>query len=356
MIDEIRDIMEAATRESGAPGGQVWVASGDRVLCDLAVGDSIGASDFVPMTRDDLHNTYCLTKPCLALAFCLAAEAGFVSLDVPLVDQAPWLRGHLGESCTAVDVLAHNAGLRFPTAAQWRLMPSSARQLPDWDAEGPRPVYSEFAGWYVLEQVLDRHVEGPCIAWLEDVVLKPLGLIDEIVVDPDRARRAEARARIRVPVGGYPERPFPLLSEVLEVHLLELRPAFGALTSAAGVGRFYQALWRTLQGRATDGFISTEALEHLLTLDRGLTYDKQLRRPANFAGGFMVDMAHGGCGMRPDVTTFGHTSGMGNGVAFCDPVADLVVSLYMNGMSMDAAVGETARSSVVTAIYEVIDR
>ncbi|HEU5152524.1 MAG TPA: hypothetical protein VFU19_18685, partial [Iamia sp.] len=122
-------------------------------------------------------------------------------------------------------------------------------------------------------------------------LIDPLGLSAEMVITAERARDPQVRDRIRVPVGGLPHDPLPLLSEGLDSQLDEIRPAFSGLVSARALGRLLTALATTLhQGVAVEGLPSATALDRILGARRATTADATLLRPCGFAGGFWADL------------------------------------------------------------------
>ena len=335
-------------------GGQCFVAHEGDVIADLALGESnLGA-----MGVSDLHNSYCLSKPLLAMVVLQVAEQVGIPLATPIVDLLGPSRLVSHSEITILDVLNHRAGLSSPTAAEWRLCPPAMRSelLNGTDAPG-EVRYSEIRGWLVLERLVCAWKElddDDLGEFLTEWFLVPLGLAAGIIVSSEEAGSPSVRRRLRVPIGGFPRRPFPLLSELSQRQIAEIRPAFGALTSARAIGEFYEAVARVLRGEPTMNLPSPETLRSHLGDPELFEFDARLRRPANFSAGFMLDMTQAGFGIRPSPSSFGHTSGMGNGCAFHDPSCDLTISLYLNGMTLEQEVLDRSREHLVRSVYETL--
>jgi hypothetical protein len=224
-LPSIENAMVEALGLGESLGGQCFVAHEGRVIADLALGES----NLGMMEVSDLHNTYCLSKPLLAMVVLQLAERNGTPLATPVVDLLGPSRLVSRPDVTIMDVLNHRGGLSSPTAAEWRLCPPTDRAALLTGANEPGEVrYSEIRGWLVLEQLVCtwKEIDDEDLgAFLTEWFLVPNGFANGIVVSSQEAESPGVRRRLCVPVGGFPRRPFPLLSELSSRHIAEIRPA-----------------------------------------------------------------------------------------------------------------------------------
>jgi CubicO group peptidase (beta-lactamase class C family) len=311
-----------------ATAAQLYVEQDGRVLVDVAVGDTCG----VPVEVSTLHSAYCATKPLLPLAV------------AHLIDQE-----RLDVTASIADLLTHSAGMEQPTAALWRMTPRGRRgQLLPTAAPARTAAYSEIAAWLALMAVVEAAVGEPADRFVEQTILEPIGLLDDIIIRPERGLEAVASGRIHVPVAGLPVEAIPLLSERLPQQLDDISLAFGGLISATGLGRLYTAIRSALAGERVSGMPSQAALTELLSHRRGKEWDATLRKQCAFAGGFMVDLdEHGITSCLPGA--IGHASGIVPAFGLCDGRHRLTIACYLNGVSLSSADLEAARRVIVAA-------
>lgn len=316
-----------------ATAGQLYVEHNGRVLVDLAVGDTCGA----PVEVSTLHSAYCATKPLLPLAV------------AHLIDQE-----RIEVTAAIADLLTHRAGMGEPTAALWRMTPKERRSpLLATAPPSSAVAYSEIAAWLDLMAVVEATVGEPADHFVEATILEPIGLLDDIIIRPERGLEALESGRIQVPVAGLPVEAVPLLSECLPQQLADISLAFGGLISASGLGRLYTCIRRALAGERVAGMPSQAALEELLSHRRQNVWDATLRKPCAFGGGFMVDLdEHGITRHLPDA--IGHASGIVPAFGLCDARRRLTIACYLNGVSLSSADLEAARRMIVAAALDEI--
>jgi CubicO group peptidase (beta-lactamase class C family) len=329
--------------------GQLYVEAGGTVLVDGGWGDCGGT----PVDAASVHPAFCVTKPVLALAVGHAVDRGRLGLDDRVTDRAPVVG--VDPTVTVRQVLAHRAGLREPSAAAWWFTPPEQRPaLLPTDPPSPRSVYSEMRAWQVLDEVLQAVGAGPAQEAAVGGVLEPIG-VDGILLDPARALAALERGQVRVPVGGLPLRVVPLLAELLPARVGQASPVFSGLVSMSGLGRLYSAVKTVLRGRPVVGLPTPETLRDMVRPLGPPEWDPVLRRACGFAGGFMVGLGDHRISDRASPGAVGHTAGLANSVAFCDPERDLAVALYLNGSALVPDDIETMRLSLLDRIVRLVD-
>ena len=180
-----------------ALGGQLAVlVEGDTVV-NIAIGRAEGERDLVP---DDLHNVYCLFKPMVYLLLGHALETNGCLPDEPLdgfVNMPPWAPQHL----TYRQLAAHDAALGDPSAAAWKMTsPHLQEDLLKQSRNALGPAYSEISGGLIAEHILEQVTGTAPSKYCAQQLLEPLGLADQVIIDPELA--ISAHKRIRAPFTG----------------------------------------------------------------------------------------------------------------------------------------------------------
>ncbi len=311
-------------------GGQVYVEMDGAVVADFGFGHGF---DDVEVSVADLHNLYCASKPFLGVLCGVLADAGALGLDEPVAPLLPAGLAHLAsDEATPLAMLNHSVGLSLPTAAAWRMVPIADRRgLLERSRRQYPPGYSEIAAGLLLETAIECATGRPASELMLSEVLEPLGIAQDVVLDPERGQSDEIGRRVRVPVAGLPTESIPMLSELLPSQRSEVGPAFGALASMRGLGRFYSAVGHQLAGGSVPGLPDPNTFQILLGSERFAEPDQFLQRDCAFAGGFMT---------RLDETDFcpgvsgravGHISGNACCLAFHDPLTTLTAAVFTNG-------------------------
>jgi CubicO group peptidase (beta-lactamase class C family) len=335
-----------------ATGIQLYLEHRGEVLISDAWGDCAG----LPIEIDSVHPAYCATKPLLALVVGHLIDRSAIDGTTVLSEldrELSWVGPHV----TVAQILSHQAGMREPNAALWRMTPPTNRHelltafgIPD----GATATYSEFAGWLALGKACEAAVGEPIATLVQDLVLGRLGVAG-ILVSGDAAIRAGLDGRVRVPMDGLPHSPVPLLSEQLECQLAESSPSFGGMVTMDGLGTVYTAVKRVLQGGLAAGIPSRSALEQMLEWRRERVWDPVIRRRCAFAGGFMVDLSDFGISTALSPRAIGHTAGLANAVAFCDPERDLTIAVYFNGVSLSSDERDFCRTALIDGVVRRLE-
>jgi CubicO group peptidase (beta-lactamase class C family) len=328
-------------------GAQLSVCTPEGTL-DVAVGESRPGE---AMRVDTVHNVWCGTKPMLAVAVVDAFERRRLPLDAPLSSIDPDLYG--GIDADAASILRHDAGLRSPDGitAQFLTVPERRRAVLDAAAHAtPAPVYSEYAGWRLLADVLTRLTGEPSDAvvrrWCAASPLAP-----EVLFDLAGPALERAQDRIGPYYTGVPGALVASYHDRAPAVALGDRVALGGYVSMRALLAFYRTVHAVVTGAARRGFPSPAALRAALADRRVTVFDDSLQRAVAFAGGFMVDLAAHGYGPHAPPSAVGHSGLMGNSCALVDLARGVGLALFFNGLNGGPADAEFLRARYVTAVF-----
>lgn len=325
------------------PSAQVAVARNGQVALFETFGDA---------TNDTLYCVFSATKAITAAAAWLLIQRGALLTREKVADIVPEFGANGKDDVTVEHLFLHTAGFphapfrptdwwdrdrRLQRFAQWRL---------DWPP-GSRFEYHPTSGMWVLAEIIERRGGHPFADFVRRDIAQPLGLADLHLGLPaeQNARVAEIRhcgealssadyARL-----GIPEPP---VTEVTEEALLafnspEVRavpvPGGGAVTTAADLALFYQAL---LHGGplARPGVWQRPIRTMARTPRSGELADPLTGKPVNRALGVVVageaDRNLRGFGHENSPDAFGH-GGAGGQIAWCDPATGISVGYCTNG-------------------------
>ena len=332
-----------------AIGGQLCIAIAGELVVDIATGETLGRE----LQVDDLHSGFCITKPLQGLALGILIDQGLCDLRQVVRSS---LHPKISQGVTVASLLNHSAGLIEPLAVSWRLCPPDARwQLLQSSSRSEGPGYSEIAAGLIIEDLIESATTQSAAAFIEEEILDPLGLTDTVIVSETRASTPDVRRRTTVPFAISAEGCVPLLSERLACQIAELRPAFGSLVSAQGLCRLYAAVERVFQGKSVDGLPSRETLRALLSAV-SFHDDKVLKRKCAFSGGFMVNLSEHHFSNRISHDAFGHTAGITQCAAFCDPRRELAAAFYLNGSTLtDPDGAHDIRRDIIDSLLMDVD-
>lgn len=340
-----------------AAGGQAAVFVHGRLAIDVAVGETANGR---PLRSDDLHNVYCLVKPLPYLLLAHVLEGAGVGPDDQLegaVSLPRWCPGGL----TLRILASHQANLVEPSAMLWRMTPKARRaelleqSAIDRTTSGTGAAsgvvgYSELVGGLLCEAVIELLKGCPAGPYCSEELLEPLGLSDDVVVDA--ASALAAGERVQAPVSGLPVSRLPMLSEILPIHLGEIRLALGALATMRGAAGLMAAVGQVMAGVSQPGLPSPSLLRDLLHDDRPLVFDPVLQRPAKWAGGLMTDLNQQYISQIAGAGAVGHAGGLANSVALYDPARDASVAVYLNGVGSGFYDQALPRQQVVDEILD----
>ena len=313
----------------------------------MAIGH---AGDGKGMTSDDLHNVYCLFKPLVYLLLGHVLEANGHDPDTPL-DEITVMPTWSPEGLTYRQLAAHDAALAEPSAAAWKMAnPASQGDLLSLANRSGGPAYSEISGGLLAELVIEQLTGDFPNEYCAHELLGPLGLLDQVIVEPERA--IAAQKRIRAPITGLPIDPLPMLSELLPFYLSETRLAVGALATMSGIAQIYTAIGRVLDGISQPGLPSPSWLKVLLEEQRPFRDDPIFQRPAKWAAGLMTDIGQQNISRLAGPGSIGHTGGLANTVALYDPSRKAAIALYLNGVGTERYDDILPRMQVVDTVID----
>ncbi len=324
--DPVADALDALVAEGDIGLGVQLSVAGPSGGRDWARGvDSTGRA----MTPATLHPGYCATKPVLALAVGALIADGLVRLDDDVGDPVV-----VSGPVTVAEVLAHTrAELASPNLTEWRMADADQRAVL-W-AEGGAAgrdhqgaAYSEVVGWTLLERRVEEVTGRSALDVVEERVLGPLALDDDIVLDPLRLGAAADEGVLAVPVGGLPVDVVPLLTEATGPALADCGPALGGFVTARGLARLCQGAFGPEAHPAL-----AAAWRAIRPAERPPEPDLTLRQQAGFQGGAMTDLGAYGVDRRLTEGAVGHVAAIIQAFAFHAPVASASVAVVGNGLA-----------------------
>ncbi|MGH2981285.1 MAG: serine hydrolase domain-containing protein [Solirubrobacterales bacterium] len=334
-------------------GAQAYVSlSGGEVLSAAYGQDGLRR----PMTVETVSTVYCALKPMIAVLVLLAEQEGDLDREMTLSELLDGSDNPAHEAITLRDLLTHQAGLhtiRSPVSAV--TPPALRREIamravpPDgWDRRRDA-AYSEWLGFYLVGQVLERVNGIPLRESLRERVLRPLEIDDEVSLGLE----PEEISRIGINVDLRDGRTLPLLSERAPWFVGAADPSLNAYATMRGLGRFYRWVLETLSGRGRSAIaLEPERLRDACRPHRPVVHDQMLETDADWGLGFMSGLGRLGFGTYPSPRAVGHSGQVGTSLGFCDPEHDLGVAVLYNGV-IDQRLGvNVRRPEVVSAIYQ----
>lgn len=331
-LDDVVDYLASEADEGLMfTGAQLYVDVAGRVEANVAVGiDGLGRA----MTTSTIHRGHCVGKPLTAVAIALLVDRLELSFHDKLgnvIEDVP-LHPHL-QAVTIDQLLSHSAGLDYIPAAHFGMLPTAANRSELVASTPPRQhyrgiAYSEYSAWHLLGMAI-ANLDGRSAAeFIEDEVIKPLGL--EGAVYFGRPETASELARLAPLVDMRDGRPRPQLFSVSALSLDAREPANGIVCTMEGMGAFYRSLLGILSG--DEGLLSQDSLAHLTSPSRPAQWDPVMERECRYGHGFMVSLSEHLFARACSESSFGHSGYLGTMAAFADPEHDLVVGLLTNGV------------------------
>jgi CubicO group peptidase (beta-lactamase class C family) len=319
----LRDaINQIVLDEFDCVGYQMSISTGPGQQSDMAYGSTTFGR---PMLANTLHQTWCLTKPFLALAVQWAIDSGELqcSLESSVKSLRKQFPGLANNDAAFLDVMCHDAGLALPRAVDLWMSPTGERSDLLSSASTSHQAmssYSEVVGWYLLELfacggsssgLVRRFVEAVDIS-VNDVVMDAAWLAQTELTERLGAYYSSSANGIRV----------PMLHDFIPSVQRTISPVLGGLTTARGMCHFYSNL---LHNPNLD-----RSLARLLEYRRGRSWDFVLERSVDFAAGFMVELTDFGYGQSVSSTAFGYTGWLGGSFAFADPAQGFAMAFVQN--------------------------
>jgi CubicO group peptidase (beta-lactamase class C family) len=351
-----------------------WVA--DEQVVSYAVGE---ARPGVPMSTDTKARLDCAVKPVIALGVLWLRDRGLLSIDVPVSRYIPEFACGGKEAITPHHLLTHTSGLfTSPDIGPYRTSSAILEHrlfrgsIGDW-RPGAMATYDVWGGWYTLAAIIERVTTTPWAQFLTEHVLEPMdaGALELVASGrlghdglelPYRSLRSRSlRARSRR--GRSPDErswgdhaTFPLRHLDQPVALAYPNPAYGGYSSM----EILTVIYRTLADRTRCADLLGIDPTPMRTPQRPVLYDHTLGVHCSMAYGMKVRLDSWNYCRQIAASAFGHWSNMGTW-GFCDPEANLVVGLRMNGapsaLTNDCSTYRSRNGHpVVRAIYRMIGR
>jgi CubicO group peptidase (beta-lactamase class C family) len=287
-VDALQDLVDRWARERQATY-QVSVSVGGATV----FAHTSGVDGLLERVDDHtLYHTYCLPKPAVALAaISVLARHGIGPTD-PLrevlkidafpdgpIDRIPRIFDH--PAVTAANVLSHDIGFVDPGGLTYRLRP--IEQRGNYLAELPEPQ---------LVPAYSEVVAGVLLEWVSASLGHELAAEVERIAGPDVIVDGEsARGRtVAVAVGGRIDNRVPLLGEVVNDGLDDVRPAFGGLATASGVAHLGRTFALTIRGEGEPGNGVDGAAARFAANLRRPAFDRALNRVCGFCCFAMTDI------------------------------------------------------------------
>lgn len=353
----VADLVARAAREveSGTVGScQLAIARRGRLGAVVALGEAVQDGALRPVDIETLYVAFSCTKGVMSAASWLLLQDGLLDPAERVVDVVPEFGTHGKEVVTVEHLLCHTAG--FPYAPfppeEWpdrtRRLERFARWRLDW-APGSRFTYHPTATMWVLAEILERRTGLEHRRLVRERVAEPLGLHDLHVGAPAavHARIADIEYRGEEPSAeeraavGFPDIPVdPALAESSMLGMNEPFarevgiPGGGAVTNAATLALFYQALLRDVGAENGAGLWRPEILTEALRVRTGDLTDPWFGTKAHRALGVVVageepERAARGFGRTNSSLAFGH-NGAGGQVAWGDPETGISFAFLTN--------------------------
>jgi CubicO group peptidase (beta-lactamase class C family) len=328
----------------------VW-ARGEQIL-SYAFGE---ARPGVPMTTYTKVRLDCAGKPILALGILWLCSHGLLAIDAPVRTYIPEFACGGKDAITLRHLLTHTAGPYIPKdAAPYHTSPAILERalfngsIGDW-VPGSMAAYDPWGSWFTLATIIERVTTTTWLEFLSQTILQPVGAAALELVPGGRPDRS----RLELPYHSLRnQRAFP-------IHYLD-RPevlaypnvAFGAYGSMQALGIIYLTL------------ASRERCQELLGIDpdlirtpqRPALYDNAMKLRYSMGYGMFLNLNRWNYCEQVSPRSFGHHSNAGTW-AFCDPDADLIVGLRINGAPHETALGRSRRYGghpVIAAIYRAM--
>ncbi|MFV2089289.1 MAG: serine hydrolase domain-containing protein [Pseudomonadales bacterium] len=341
-VQALLDRVKREVDEGLLPAVQVALARHGK----LALFETFGAAD-----DDSLFCIFSATKAMTSAAIWLLLAEGRLSLDERAADIVPPFASNSKETVTVEQLLLHTAG--FPAApfrsldwndlkrrwdrfAQWRL---------DWPP-GSRYEYHPTSAMWVLAEIIERRGGIAFQQFIRERIAEPLGLSDLFVGLPGNQNdRVVPCTHVGegLSVADYQELgvPEPPVTEVTEAAILSFNdpdiravgvPGGGAITSAAELALFYQAL---LSGGLNDKEVFSQAiLRQAREVRSGNLTDPVFGKLVNRGLGIVIagddTRNYRGFGHTNSAEAFGH-NGAGGQLAWADPATGISLGYCTSG-------------------------
>ena len=345
-------LLDAYVADGQCKSVQLVVRVGGRQVLSHAAGD---ARPGVPMTTATKVRLDCAVKPVVAMGVLWLRERGLLSTEVPVSTYIPEFACGGKETITAHHLLTHTSGhfkpknlfpgVSSPAVLKQRLFAGEIGDgTPGFIAE-----YDIWGGWYTLAEVIERITTVSWVDFLTEHILEPIG--------------ADALELLPVPGPDLSRLELSYWSarsgrQVREMHRLNSpealsypNPAYGGYAPMEALAELFTTLGQSERCRDLLGFDPAP----MTTSQRPVMYDRHFKVECGMGYGMFVRLDQRNFGREVSPAAFGNYSHVGTW-GMCDPEADIVIGLRMNGAPFHIIVDRTAYRSayghpVINAIY-----
>jgi CubicO group peptidase (beta-lactamase class C family) len=352
-VQALFDRAQREVAEGLLPSCQIAIARKGKIGAMRTFGRAVHGGVEKPATDQTLYVVFSCTKAIMASAAWLLIDEGKLDPARRVVDYIPEFGTNGKEVVTVEQLLIHTAG--FPDApyaqSDWLDRGKRLKCFANWRLQwepGSKYTYHPTSSFWVIAEIVERQSGIDFREFVRRRIARPLGLPDLRVGIP---RDQSTRVADLVYVGealkpedyaklGFPVPPETEVNEtaILGFNLPSVReagvPGGGAVTTAADMALFYQAL---LTGRAHDGtrIWSEEVLRDVMRVRTEGYVDPVFGQPPNRGLGVVIAGADGkanlrGFGKTNSPGTFGH-GGAGGQIAWGDPATGISIGYCTNG-------------------------
>jgi CubicO group peptidase (beta-lactamase class C family) len=348
---------EKEVREGILPSTQIAVARSGKIAGMRSFGSATYGGVEQEATDDSLYCIFSCTKAITSAAAWLLIQEGKLSIDERVSDIVPEFGSHGKDVIRVEQLFTHTAG--FPTAPFDPVHFLDPEQRLEYFSRwrlnfepGSRFIYHPSSSMYVIAELIERRSGMTYSEFVRSRIAGPLGLPDLHVGIPESLNSRVADIEHRgdaITEAEYKERGMtpPPVTEVTEdavqsFNRPEVRaagiPGGGAITNAASLALFYQAL---LTGETPDGntIWEPETLAMARTIRSGDLTDMVFGKRANRGLGLMIagdsDRNYRGFGHTNSEEAFGH-GGAGGQIGWADPATGISIGYCTNGFDRHA--------------------
>jgi CubicO group peptidase (beta-lactamase class C family) len=354
---KVQALLERAQREINEgllPSCQIAIARKGKIGAMRTFGRAVQGGVEKPATDQTLYVVFSCTKAIMASAAWLLIEEGNLDPSKRVVEYIPEFGTNGKDVVTVEQLLIHTAGFPDAPYAQedWldrgKRLACFAKWHLQWPA-GSKYTYHPTSSFWVIAEIIERLSGIDFREFVRRRIARPLGLPDLRVGIP---RDQSARVADLVYVGEAlkPEDyvrmgfPVPPETEVTETAILGFNspavreagvPGGGAVTTAADMALFYQAL--LAGGCAHDGtrIWKEDTLRDVMRVRTEGYVDPVFGLPPNRGLGIVIAGGDGmanlrGFGKTNSAATFGH-GGAGGQLAWGDPATGISIGYCTNG-------------------------
>lgn len=255
----------------GVPGVSIAVIHGGKI--EWARGFGVMKTGGPPVTPDTLFQAASISKPVTALTVLRLVEGGKLDLNVDVNQylkswKVPANNFTEQSKVTLRGLLSHSAGMTvhgFPGYASNEPMPSLVQVLNGEKPANTQPIVVETVpgtifnysggGYVVIQQLLEDVTGQPFTKLVQDMVLKPIGMIHSTYEQPLPAGRI-AEAATPYTLGSQPVNGGPHVYP-------EIAPA-GLWTTPSDLARYAIAVQESLSGKLKS-LLSEKMAREMLT-------------------------------------------------------------------------------------------